>query len=85
MDSTNSSEAPLLYVSHVKKYFDITSLFRNVGKVRAVDDVTFKLNSGETLGLLAKPGAVKQPLAGPFCSLFPLLKVIFILTLTHLL
>ena len=71
MDSTNASEAPLLYVSHVKKYFDITSLFRNVGKVRAVDDVTFKLNSGETLGVVGETGCGKTTLGRTILQLIP--------------
>ena len=58
----NDTEAPLLYVSHVKKYFDISSLLRNIGKVKAVDDVTFTLNAGETLGIVGETGCGKTTL-----------------------
>ncbi|MHB1470956.1 MAG: ABC transporter ATP-binding protein [Thermoplasmataceae archaeon] len=58
----NDAEAPLLYVSHVKKYFDISSLLRNIGKVKAVDDVTFTLNAGETLGIVGETGCGKTTL-----------------------
>ncbi len=53
----------LLYVSHLKKYFDISSgLRKSKGKVKAVDDVTFALRKGETLGVVGETGCGKTTL-----------------------
>jgi oligopeptide/dipeptide ABC transporter ATP-binding protein len=51
----------LIDVVRLKKYFPIRGgLFRRaVGQVRAVDDVTFSIRSGETLGLVGESGCGK--------------------------
>jgi peptide/nickel transport system ATP-binding protein len=53
--------APLLEVNHLKKYFPIKRGFfsRVVGHVKAVDDVNFKVNPGETMGLVGESGCGK--------------------------
>lgn len=71
MESADKVGAPILYVSHVKKYFDIASLFRTVGKVKAVDDVTFSLKSGETLGVVGETGCGKTTLGRTILQLIP--------------
>ena len=58
----NDDEEVVLYVSHLKKYFDISSIFKTIGHVRAVDDVTFKLRKGETLGIVGETGCGKTTL-----------------------
>ena len=55
------SDAPLLDVRGLKKYFPIArGMFRRItGHVRAVDDVSFTVNTGETLGLVGESGCGK--------------------------
>lgn len=62
-DVDNRNGNALLYVSHLKKYFDISkSGFRVTGHVRAVDDVSFTLNGNETLGVVGETGCGKTTL-----------------------
>ncbi len=58
---TNSSPAPLLEVKNLRKYFPIRKGFlrTTAGNVRAVDDVSFFVNAGETLGLVGESGCGK--------------------------
>ena len=53
---------PLLEVSHLVKHFPLTRgvIFQSqVGSVRAVDDVSFSIDRGETLGLVGETGCGK--------------------------
>ena len=56
------AETPLLRINNLKKYFPIRGgLFsREVARVHAVDDVTFSLMKGETLGLVGESGCGKS-------------------------
>ncbi len=72
---------PLLTVERLKKYFPITKgiLFaRTLGWVRAVDDISFAVHSGETFSLVGESGCGKtttafltlqlyKPTAGTIC------------------
>ncbi len=55
-------DTALLRVKNLKKYFPIRGgLFsREVARVHAVDDVTFDLMKGETLGLVGESGCGKS-------------------------
>jgi peptide/nickel transport system ATP-binding protein len=67
MNSGNagSEKSVLLDVKGLKKYFPIRrGLLQNtVGQVKAVDDVTFFLNRGETLSLVGESGCGKTTIA----------------------
>ena len=61
--STNGA-TPLVEVDSLVKYFPIKQglLSREVGRVHAVDDVTFAVREGETLGLVGESGCGKTTL-----------------------
>jgi oligopeptide transport system ATP-binding protein len=61
--ATNGQGEKLLEVKNLKMYFPITQgiiLQRKVGFVRAVDDISFHIRKGETLGLVGESGCGKS-------------------------
>ena len=61
MNANSQDSQLLLEVNHLKKYFPIKEGFfrKTVGQVRAVDDVSFSIREGETVGLVGESGCGK--------------------------
>ena len=63
MVETQLADDTLLQVNNLRKYFPVTSgvfFQRKVAEIRAVDDVSFFIKRGETLGLVGESGAGKS-------------------------
>ena len=58
---TMTDDRPLVEVEHLREYFPIHGgvLHRQIGSVKAVDDVSFTIRRGETLGLVGESGCGK--------------------------
>jgi peptide/nickel transport system ATP-binding protein len=65
--------APLLEVRNLRKYFPVRAgvLLRKVGDVHAVDDVSFTVERGKTLGLVGESGCGKTTVGRTLLNLLP--------------
>jgi peptide/nickel transport system ATP-binding protein len=68
-----SANEPLVELDRVKVYFPIKSglvLDRHVGDIRAVDDVSFTIGRGETVGLVGESGCGKSTIGRAIIRLY---------------
>ena len=65
MDKDN--QKPMVHVEHLKKYFPV----RKRGILKAVDDVSFDICAGETLGLVGESGCGKTTCGRTVVKLYP--------------
>jgi peptide/nickel transport system ATP-binding protein len=65
--------APVLDVRNLTKHFPVRAgvLLRKVGTVHAVDDVTFTIGAGQTLGLVGESGCGKSTVGRTILNLLP--------------
>lgn len=61
---------PLLEVQHLKMYFDIPEGLFKSKTLKAVDDVSFKVYPGETLGIVGESGCGKTTLGRTIMHLY---------------
>ena len=71
--SAQPQKTPLLHVEHLRTYFPIRSgiLQRVTDYVKAVDDVSFHIDEGETLGLVGESGCGKTTVGRTILRLIP--------------
>ncbi len=75
MSNQTPPSQPLVVVDKLVKYFPITQgivIQRVTGQVRAVDDVSFNIAKGETLGLVWESGCGKTTVGRTLLALYPL-------------
>ena len=69
-NETNNNEY-LLKVDHLKQYFPVHDGFKKM-ELKAVDDVSFAIKPGETLGLVGESGCGKTTVGRTLLRLYQL-------------
>ena len=71
--TTDTNRVPLLQVRNLKVYFPVrTGVFRrHTGDVKAVDDVSFEIEPGTTVGLVGESGSGKTTIGRALLKLVP--------------
>ncbi len=65
-----SESKNLLEVKHLKQHFDVPNGFMKSLKLKAVDDVSFEIKQGETLGLVGESGCGKTTVGRTILQLY---------------
>ena len=66
----STEERPLVEVQHLKEYFPINTGWFKTTPLKAVDDVSFTINRGETLGLVGESGCGKTTVGRTILHLY---------------
>ncbi|MBQ3267904.1 MAG: ATP-binding cassette domain-containing protein [Atopobiaceae bacterium] len=66
----STEERPLVEVKHLKEYFPINTGWFKTTPLKAVDDVSFTINRGETLGLVGESGCGKTTVGRTILHLY---------------
>ena len=70
MSDNIKTEQPLIQVKNLKQYFDINMGWFKHKPLKAVDDVSFNINKGETLGLVGESGCGKTTVGRTILHLY---------------
>ena len=70
METKNVTETPLVEVKNLKEYFKINVGAFKSKPLKAVDDVSFSINRGETLGLVGESGCGKTTVGRTLLHLY---------------
>ena len=70
MSSENAAQQPIIDVRHLKEYFNINMGLYRSKPLNAVDDVSFSINAGETLGLVGESGCGKTTVGRTILHLY---------------
>ena len=67
---TVAEKQPLIEVKHLKEYFNINTGMIRTKPLKAVDDVSFSIKKGETLGLVGESGCGKTTVGRTLLHLY---------------
>ena len=70
MSDTQTTETPLVDVRNLKEYFPVNTGFFKTTPLKAVDDVSFQIRRGETLGLVGESGCGKTTVGRTILHLY---------------
>ncbi len=70
MTEKNNNNTPLIEVKNLKEYFMINTGWFRSRPLKAVDDVSFSINKGETLGLVGESGCGKTTVGRTILNLY---------------
>ena len=70
MSENLNNEKNLVEIKHLKEYFNINVGFFKSKYLKAVDDVSFTIKKGETLGLVGESGCGKTTVGKTILNLY---------------